>query len=698
MLGKRRTVSVRTASSARSATSLTLRAACGVAAAIAVVAGGGAVAGAASLSADGSHAAAAGRTVDGSSGTALHVGAAGTVTSVDGVATAGQCGTPGAAGTFVLVNSRTTKSLTAHVTTRTRFAEPKTPGANFADVCVDRSVTVEGTVAKGAFTADAVTIALPRVTAAGKVTSVDGVATAGQCGTAGAAGTFVLVNSKTTKSLTAHVTATTSFSEPKTPGANFADVCVDRSVTVAGTVTAGIFTADAVTIHLPPVSAAGKVTSVDGVATAGQCGTAGAAGTFVLVNSKTTKSLTAHVTAATRFAEPKTTSASFADVCVDRSVTVAGTVTKGVFTADAVTIHLPPVSAAGKVTSVDGVATAGQCGTAGAAGTFVLVNSRTTKSLTAHVTATTSFSEPGTTGASFADVCVDSSVTVEGTVTKGVFSADAVTINLRPVTAAGTVTSVDGVATAGQCGTAGAAGTFVLVNPKTTKSITAHVTATTKFAEPKTTGASFADVCVDRSVTAEGTVADGIFTADAVTINLAPVTAAGTVTSVDGVATAGQCGTAGAAGTFVLVNPTTTKSITAHVTATTSFTEPKTTGASFADVCVDRSVTVEGTVTAGIFTADAVTIDLPPVTAAGTVTSLDGVATTGQCGTAGAAGTFVLVNPTTTKSITAHVTATTSFTDPTTTGASFADVCVGESVTVGGTVTAGIFTADTVTI
>jgi hypothetical protein len=67
--------------------------------------------------------------------------------------------------------------------------------------------------------------------------------------------------------------------------------------------------------------------------------------------------------------------------------------------------HRPTPVAAGQVGSVNGSSTAGQCGTAGATGSFTLITARgTTVEVT--VTATTTFAEPGVTAATFADVCV----------------------------------------------------------------------------------------------------------------------------------------------------------------------------------------------------------------------------------------------------------------------------------------------------
>jgi hypothetical protein len=146
MLGKRRTVPARAASV--------------VAAAIVLVTGGGAVAGAVASSPHRSRVAGIRLSVDRSSRNGNHVAAAGKVTSVNGVTTTGHCGTAGKTGTFALENPKTTKSLTVHVTTTTKFVEPYTT-ASFADVCVGKSVSVAGVVASETFYAATVNVVTP---------------------------------------------------------------------------------------------------------------------------------------------------------------------------------------------------------------------------------------------------------------------------------------------------------------------------------------------------------------------------------------------------------------------------------------------------------------------------------------------------------------------------------------------------------
>jgi hypothetical protein len=106
----------------------------------------------------------------------------------------------------------------------------------------------------------------------------------------------------------------------------------------------------------------------------------------------------------------------------------------------------------------------------------------------------------------------------------------------------GTVTSVNGVSTAGTCGTADSSGVFTVTAWKNNVD-TVDVTATTTFVDPAsstttttttTTGASFADVCVGDPVAATGSVNDDSVTASGV-YNLTPCTSkprgpAGTVT------------------------------------------------------------------------------------------------------------------------------------------------------------------------
>jgi hypothetical protein len=177
----------------------------------------------------------------------------------------------------------------------------------------------------------------------------------------------------------------------------------------------------------------------------------------------------------------------------------------------------------------------------------------------------------------------------------------------------------------------------------------------------------------------------------------------GIVTSVNGVATAGTCGTATATGNFTLVGMRRAV-VTVDVVSTTTFTDPAVLSPatpSFADVCVGVPLKVLGTFATGTLTAASVAVLPPPMVGTqGIVTSVNGVATTGTCGTATATGNFTLVGMRR-AIVTVDVTPTTTFTDPAVVSPSlpsFADVCVGSYVKTLGTVASGVLTAASVAI
>ncbi|MGH8981852.1 MAG: hypothetical protein ACRDWE_12695 [Acidimicrobiales bacterium] len=283
--------------------------------------------------------------------------------------------------------------------------------------------------------------------------------------------------------------------------------------------------------HTP--GAFGKVTSVDGSSATGACGVAGATGTFdVARKGKTaTATTTVDVTSATKFLEPGTQTASFADLCVGFDAGAVGTTggTGGTLTASGVWMASPstppapapkPPLAYGKVASVDGSSATGACGVAGATGTFGISGWKATTTRTVDVTSSTKFVEKGSTTASFADVCVGDDAGAVGTATaagttpktpftaSGVWIAPAVTRPApvpRPPAAFGKVTSVDGSSATGACGVAGTTGTFDVAGWKSTAATTVDVTKTTKFAELGNATASFADLCVGDDAGAAGT-------------------------------------------------------------------------------------------------------------------------------------------------------------------------------------------------
>ena len=93
-----------------------------------------------------------------------HHGNQGIVTSVNGVATTGTCGTATATGNFTLVGMRRA-IVTVDVTPATTFTDPAVVSPSlpsFADVCVGSYVKTLGTVASGVLTAASVAILPPR--------------------------------------------------------------------------------------------------------------------------------------------------------------------------------------------------------------------------------------------------------------------------------------------------------------------------------------------------------------------------------------------------------------------------------------------------------------------------------------------------------------------------------------------------------
>ena len=182
----------------------------------------------------------------------------------------------------------------------------------------------------------------------------------------------------------------------------------------------------------------------------------------------------------------------------------------------------------------------------------------------------------------------------------------------------------------------------------------------------------------------------------------------GLVTSVNNVAAADTCGTltvtADVPFSFVGGRH---GIMTVEVTPATTFTNPglaSPESPSFADVCVGTRVEVQGTFSAGTFTARSVAVLPPPATGAhGIVTSIGTVATAGTCGSATVTGTafFTLVGGGRFAIRTVAVTTATTFADPAVTSpatASFADVCIGTRVEALGTFAAGTLTATSVAV
>ena len=278
----------------------------------------------------------------------------------------------------------------------------------------------------------------PSVT--GKVVAVNGDVSVGSCGTGGASGNFI-IKSGTGKThlTTVNVTATTSFVEKTVSTPSFANVCVGFQATAVGNNTAHSMNALAVRILAPTaVNRFGQVTAVNGSATPGACGTAGARGTFTL-NFKVGKSTvidTVEVYRITKFHDPQLPGATFADVCVGDNAAAEGPSVGNTILASVVVVTPPktptPLHVKGDVTAVNGISTAGSCGVADTAGNFVVTWTdnhsipASTINTTVGVVGTTPFVEKGITSPSFANICVGGNASVIGTYSSVVLEASAV--------------------------------------------------------------------------------------------------------------------------------------------------------------------------------------------------------------------------------------------------------------------------------
>ena len=276
----------------------------------------------------------------------------GSVTSVNGDATPGACGTSDDNGVYTVStttsnNPPTQVVTTVTVTPSTSFVEKKVAAPTFANVCVGDRTDVIGNNVDHAMTALAVAIHVPRSThVLGSITAVNGDATQGTCGTGGADGNFTLVtivNSIATES-TVYVNDATVFLKKGLPGASFANVCVGEQAEAVGPSSGSVVVASVVTIHVPKaIKVKGAVTSVNGDSTPGACGVAGTAGGFTVLTTGHGVSLihSVAVTTSTAFAEANVASASFADVCGGGRAAAIGIDTAGTLTADAVAAYAP---------------------------------------------------------------------------------------------------------------------------------------------------------------------------------------------------------------------------------------------------------------------------------------------------------------------------------------------------------------------
>lgn len=278
-------------------------------------------------------------------------------------------------------------------------------------------------------------------------------------------------------------------------------------------------------------SVSGSVTAVNGVTTPGTCGTAGSTGNFTLTTGGATPAVhTVDVTPATSFVQKKVAAPTFANVCVGYNATAIGVQTDFVVAASGVSIHVPkPTHAFGTVTDVGGVSTAGTCGTAQTDGTFTLSTlvSGSPVVTTVFVTPNTKFNVSHVGTSTFAGLCVGSYAQAEGLAVGGTVLASSVQVKIpKPPTPAhvkGMVSSVNGASTAGTCGIAATAGSFVITWTDRTSAVVntiVVVTATTPFAG-RGLVTSFADVCVGAKSSVVGNNSSGAL--DAVSVATYPV-------------------------------------------------------------------------------------------------------------------------------------------------------------------------------
>ncbi len=363
------------------------------------------------------------------------------------------------------------------------------------------------------------------VRAFGLVTMVNGSTADGTCGVAGASGNFTVV-ARNTSQTTIAVSSSTTFSGRDLTSPTFANVCVNETAGATGAVSGGVFNATRVRIWAPKpprtVSAFGMVTSVNGSSTNGACGSAGAPGTFTLLG-RNTSSTVVDVTSSTAFFGRDIALPTFANVCVNEMVGASGTASGGSIAAADVMIWSPvptDLSAFGMVVSVNGSSSAGACGVAGTSGTFTVMR-RNASQTVIDVTPATKFSQRHVSSPSFANVCVNEMAGARGNVSGGVLNAERVHIWSRPgtptATAYGMVISVNGSSASGSCGVAGTSGTFTVMRRNASQTII-DVTPATRFHERHVSSPSFANVCVNETAGAAGTVSGNALQANDVRV------------------------------------------------------------------------------------------------------------------------------------------------------------------------------------
>ena len=302
------------------------------------------------------------------------------------------------------------------------------------------------------------------------------------------------------------------------------------ALTVAAlAMTAGVAGAAGSKGSAPSVS--GSVTAVNGDTTAGTCGSAGATGDFTLTTNSATPSVhTVDVTPATSFVQKKVAAPTFANVCVGDDASAIGVQTGFVVAATGVSIHVPkPTHVFGTVTDIDGVSSAGTCGSAHATGTFSLSTlvSGSPVVTTVFVTSSTKFNVSHVGTSTFAGLCVGDYAQADGLSVGNTVLAASVQVKIpkppTPVHVKGTVSSVNGATTTGTCGSAATAGSFVITWTDKANAVvntTVVVTATTPFSG-RTATTSFAAVCVGAKSAAIGNNSSGGL--DAISVATYPV-------------------------------------------------------------------------------------------------------------------------------------------------------------------------------
>ena len=382
----------------------------------------------------------------------------------------------------------------------------------------------------------------------------------------------------------------------------------------------------------PGVGAFGTVISAGGSGTPGSCGAVG--DTTIPFTLTTWRGRTAYAVVlvpTTTFVEPGVTSPTYADVCVGEMVGATGPVSND--TVHASTVYVAPTRSRpprpngtfGTVASAGGSSAPGSCGTAGDAIPFTMVTWRGATSFTVDLDPATTFSLPGVTTPTYANVCVGELVSVSGAVSDTIISATAVHVlpvfPPQPQGAFGTVTSAGGSTTAGSCGTAGDTASFTIDTWRGSTSYTIDLSATTTFVEPSVVAPSDADICVGGLAGATGPVTDDTVAATTVyglpnTLRLHPHGKFGTITAVGRSTTPGSCGTAGDTRTpFTLVTWSgTSTSYTVTVASTTAFVDQGEPTPSYADVCVGSVAGVLGPVAGAAVTATSISVTsgVPP--------------------------------------------------------------------------------------